>query len=141
LTSRLLDQGAGDMDADAIAEGLEGLGAEVSASSLRDMAVVDLRSLNDPGYLEPALGIRATILQAPTFPPDAMERERGRMLTALQAEEQSPGDIASKAFYRAVYSDHAYASHPLGTAESLEGLTRDQVESFHQEYYVARNAV
>ena len=141
LTSRLLGQGAGDMDADEIAERFEELGAQFSTESHRDMAVADLRSLSDPEYLGPALDTLATILQSPTFPPQALERERGRLLTALQAEEQSPADIASKAFFRAVYADHAYASHTLGTSESLQGLERGHMEEFHQRFYVARNAV
>lgn len=141
LTSRLLDQGAGDMDADAIAERLEGLGAQLGTESHRDMAVVNLRSLSEPEFLDPALDTLAAILRSPTFPPAAIERERGRMLTALQAEQQSPGDIAMKGFYRAVYADHAYGIHPPGSVESVQALSRADIERFHGRYYVARNAV
>ncbi len=141
LTNRLLDSGAGGLDADAIAEAFEDLGARFGAESHRDMALVTLRSLSAPAYLEPALDTLARILRAPTFPEDALERERNRLLTALQREEQSPGDLASNAFWRAVYRDHPYASHPLGTPESLAALTRDELAAYHGEYYVARNAV
>lgn len=141
LTSRLLDSGAGELDANAIAEAFEDLGARFSAESHRDMAVVNLRSLSDPDYLIPAVDTLALLLRAPTFPEDALERERGRLLTALQREEQSPGSLASNAFYRAVYRDHPYGSHPLGTPESLAGLARADVATHHRQYYVARNAV
>ncbi len=141
LTSRLLDSGAGDLDADAIADGFEGLGARFGTESHRDMAIVTLRSLSDSNYLDPAIDTLALILSAPTFPEDALERERGRLLTALQREEQSPGSLATNAFFRAVYRDHPYASHPLGTPESLAVLTRAQAEAHHRQYYVARNAV
>jgi len=141
LTSTLLDDGAGDLDADAIAAGFEDLGAQFSTDSLRDMGTVNLRSLSDPAHLDPALDLLSRILRAPTFPADAFERERKRMLTALQAQEQSPEDIADKAFFQAVYGDHPYASDPLGSAASLQALVRADVEQFHREYYVARNAV
>ncbi len=141
LTNRLLDSGAGAFDADAIAESFEDLGARFSAESHRDMALVTLRSLSAPAYLEPALDTLALMLRAPAFPEDALERERNRLLTALQREEQSPGDLASNAFWRAVYRDHPYASHPLGTPESLAALTRDDIKAHHARYYVARNAV
>lgn len=141
LTSALLDDGAGKLDADRIAERFEDLGAQFSTHSHRDTAVVSLRSLSDKQFLDPALETLALILRDPTFPADALERERRRLLVALQSEQQSPGDIASKAFYRAIYGDHPYASHPLGTPESLQALDRDDVRSHHRRYYVARNAV
>lgn len=141
LTSRLLDSGAGPLNADEIAESFEDLGARFSTESQRDMAVVSLRSLSDPGYLGPAIDTLALILRDPTFPDDALERERSRLLTVLQREQQSPGSLATNAFWRAIYRDHPYGSHPLGTPESLSGLTRADVAAYHREYYVARNAV
>ncbi len=141
LTNRLLDQGAAGMDADAIAERLEDLGAQLSAESLRDMAVINLRSLSEARYLDSALDTLAAIVRAPDFAPAALQRERGRLLTALQAEEQSPSDLASKAFFAAIYGDHPYASHPLGDSDSLRALTRADLEDFHGRFYVARNAV
>jgi zinc protease len=141
LTSTLLDDGAGDLDADAIATGFEDLGAQFSTNSLRDMGTVSLRSLSDPAHLDPALDLLSQVLRAPSFPADALERERKRMLTALQEQEQSPEDIADKAFFQAVYGEHPYASDPLGSTASLQALARADVEKFYREYYVARNAV
>jgi len=40
-----------------------------------------------------------------------------------------------------VFGNHPYASAPGGSEASLAGLKRDQVRGFHQNYYVARNAV
>lgn len=141
FTNLLLDQGAADLDADAIAERLEDLGAQLSAEAHRDMAVIELRSLSDARYLDSALDTLASIVRTPDFPPAALERERGRLLTALQAEEQSPSDIANKAFFSALYGDHPYASHPPGNSDSLRALTRADLQDFHQRFYVARNAV
>lgn len=141
LTSSLLDDGAGELDADAIAAGFENLGAQFGASSLRDMGSITLRSLSDPGHLNPALDLLALILRAPTFPADALERERNRMLIALRSQEQSPEDIADNAFFQTVYGDHPYAADPLGTPDSLQALDRSDLEDFYHRYYVARNAV
>ncbi len=141
LTSALLDQGAGDLDADAIASRLEDVGAQLSTSSHRDMAVVSLRSLSDETLLQPALDVMALILGKPVFPPDSIERERKRVLIALQGQSQSPGKIASKTFFEALYGDHPYASLTLGTEKSVKALTREDLIAHYQQYYVARNAV
>jgi zinc protease len=136
LTNALLGEGAGERDADAIAETFEGLGARFSSGAERDMATVSLRSLTDPALLDPALELFASVVAEPSFPADAIARVRGQMQVALQAEQQSPGDLASKAFYRAVYDDHPYGNPPNGTQESLATLTRDDVLTFFGRYYV-----
>lgn len=141
LTSALLDQGAGDLDADAIAARLEDVGAQLSTSSHRDMAIVSLRSLTDDTLLQPALDIMTLILGKPTFPAASIERERKRVLIALQGQSQSPGKIAGKAFFKALYGGHPYAVQPLGTEESVKALQRDDLIAHYQQYYVAENAV
>jgi zinc protease len=141
LTNALLDQGAGERDADAIAEGMEGLGAQLGNGSARDMAWLTLRSLNDPALLDPALDLFAAVLTRPRFSPADVARERQRLLVRLQHQEQRPGDLAERAFYRALYGDHPYASPEVGTPESVRGLGAEDLRSFFERHYVARNAV
>ncbi|HEY5790473.1 MAG TPA: pitrilysin family protein, partial [Gammaproteobacteria bacterium] len=141
LTSGLLGEGAGGYDADAIAGTFEGLGARFGAQADRDLASVSLRSLTDPQLLEPALELLATILAEPTFAAPDFGRELDRMKVALQAQKQSPGDLAEQAFYAALYGDHPYAAPPAGSEASLAALTRDDVAAFHRRHYVARNAL
>ncbi len=141
MTNALLDAGAGELDEEAIAEQLEGLGAQMSSTALRDMAMVSLRSLSESRYLDPATEIMAQVLSHPRFPEAVFQRERKRLLIALEGERQSPGAVAEKAFYRAIYGDHPYASPVNGTEESLQALQRDHLRAFHARYYVAANAV
>lgn len=141
FTNGLLSEGAGELDADQIAERFESVGAQVGASALRDMAVVNLRSLTEPKLLNQAVETLALVLRDPTFPENGLERERRRTLVALKAQQQSPEEIADKAFFTAMYGDHPYAHLPLGTEESVSAFKRDDAVEFHRNYYVARNAV
>jgi zinc protease len=141
LTHLLLDKGADGMSADVIAQRLEGVGARLSGDSLRDMALLRLRSLNDAKYLQPAVEVFAKLLAKPDFNPADLERERARMLVALQQSQQKPGTVAEKAFYAALYGEHPYATPPEGTADSLKALDRAALRAFYERYYVARNAV
>ena len=141
LTNALLEEGAGDWSADVIADRLDRVGARLSASSRRDSASVSLRSLVDPRYLQPAVETVARLLREPTFAPDAVDRVRQQMLSALQERAQSPGAIAQDAFFKALYGAHPYASPPDGTAGSLNALTRAEIQAFHRRYYTAANAV
>lgn len=141
LTSGMIEEGAGNLDANAIAERFDTLGAQFSAGSERDMALVSLRSLTEPTLIEPALQTFALLLSQPSFPADALERVRQQMLTALQHEEQNPGEIASRAFYTALFGEHPYGIPPSGTRESILAISRKDLRDFYQRYFVGRNAV
>ena len=141
LTNGMLEEGAGALDANTIAEQFDRLGANTSFDSLRDMATASLRSLNDEKLLTPAVETFALLLQKPSFPSAALERVRKQMLVGLRHESQSPGDLGSKAFFQALYGDHPYSSPSSGTMKSVLTLSREDIEAFHQRYYVGRNAV
>ena len=141
LTNNLVGEGTAQLDADAIAEAFDRVGAQFSNSSQRDMAILSLRTLTEAAMLEPAIETFSQILHQPSFPANNLERLRQQMLTALQSQRQRPGDVASRSFYHALYMNHPYGSHPHGTDESVLALQRQQVLDFHQRYYVADNAV
>lgn len=140
MTNALLRQGAAGLSADEIANGFERLGAEFGNSSERDMAILELRSLTDPKLLDPALDLFAKVIGRPTFPEDALERERARGLIGLQRDNQQPGVIAEKAFWRNLYQGHPYANNPLGTEESLRAISRADLAAHHARYYNGSNA-
>jgi len=141
MTSAMLTQGAGDWDADAVAERMEDVGASLSAASLRDMGVVTLRSLTQGPALETALTTLIQVLANPRFAVPDLERVRQNTLTALRQAEQDPASVGQKAFYKAIYGDHPYAADPAGTPQGVSALTRDDLLVFHGRYYSARNAV
>ncbi len=141
LTNALLPDGAGDWSADQIAERLESVGAEIDIGSGRDMAWVSVRTLTEPQALETAVETLATVVSAPRFQLADFERNREAMLVSLSQGEQSPGTVAGKAFFKALYGEHAYAGYRGGSRESLAALSTSEVKAFYQRYYVARNAL
>lgn len=141
LTNTLLDSGTAELSADAVAERLDEVGARLGSGALRDMAWLSLRSLSESQYLAPAIDTFTRLLNKPAFAADALERERQRMIISVKARKQSPDEIAELNFYQNLYGEHPYASPPGGEEDSLKAITRDDVQSFHDRYYVAANAV
>ena len=141
MTNAIMPEGAGKWNADQLAERIEDVGAELGNSAHRDMFVMSIRSLTEKELLDQAVSTLTTILNEPTFPKDAFERERKRVLVALEQQEQSPDAIAEKAFYQTLYADHPYANMPEGNKQSLEKLTTADLKKFYQQYIVASNAV
>lgn len=141
LTNALLNEGTERLSADDIASGFERLGAQFSNGAYRDMGLMSLRSLTASDKLEPALALFAQVLAKPSFPAKAVERVREQMLAGLQYRQQRPGSLASEAFWSALYPQHPYGILPDGQADSLQAISRADLQQFHQTYYAAGNAV
>ncbi len=141
LTSDMLLEGSADLDSKAVAEGFEDRGAEVGTSSLRDMAIVSLRSLSEKEYLEPVVELLAKVIADPKFPEKNLEREKARSLQSLDHSLQQPATVAKRRLYELLYGDHPYANHPSGTHESIQSIRRADLQNFYKQYYVASNMV
>lgn len=141
LTNGLLSEGANGMTAEQISVGFESLGAQFGNTAQRDMSMFSLRSLTEPKNLDPALKLLATIISKPDFPQAAFDRERNRLLLAIDQRKQQPDELADEAFYKAVFRDHPYASLPEGTEQTVKALTVNDLRHFYKQYLVANNAV
>jgi len=141
MTNGMLAEGAASDDAQVLAEKFEAVGAVFGNGALKDMAWLNLRSLRENKYLQPALINLKNILTYPEFPKVAYKRELERLKISVQGSKQSPGTVASQRFYAELYGDHPYSLPSEGTEESLKKLERKHLKAFYKKYYVAKNAV
>ena len=141
LTHSMLNAGTGELDADAVAEKFEDLGAQFGASVSLDRSSVSFRSLTDATLLAPALATFIDVVTKPSFPAKDFTRIKNQALIAIKDSSQRPGDMARRAFYKAIYNDHPYAYPSVGYKESIEAITLKDIKAFHQQYLVANNAL
>lgn len=141
FTNAMMAQGSAGMDTDAIAQAFEDIGANFSRGAMRDMAWFSLRTLSQPEYIVAALDTFAKVLWHPDFPNKDLERARKQVLLGLKAGEADPATIASKAWYKALYGDHPYASPVSGAQPTVEKFERQQLQDFYEKYYVAHNGL
>jgi zinc protease len=141
LTSALLDTGAGSWNADDIAQRFESVGAQFGSSISIDMASVSLRTLTDKPLFDKALETVQVILTQPTFNEADFQREKNRTLAGLKQQEESPAELASIAFYKALYGDHPYGHPASGEIATVSGFEAADLRGFYRKYYVAANAI
>ncbi len=141
LTNAMLDEGAANLDADAIADVFSSIGANYGSSSQRDMAVVSLRTLTEKKAFDTALNMFERVLTKPTFPEKSFHLIKNQLLTALQAEKQSPQNLATRTFFQTLYGQHPYSRMPAGDTQSVEKINLDDLKTFYKQFYVAKNAV
>lgn len=141
LTATLLENGAGNWNADAIAQRLEDVGAQFSAAASLDTTTVSMRTLTEPKLFNSALETMQTILSKPKFATADFKREQSRVLAGLKHLEESPAAQADIAFNKALYGDHPYAHMTDGDLKRVAQLTPAKLRQFYQQHYVAANAM
>ncbi len=129
LMTALLEEGAGEMDAQAFAAARDDLAASFRFRAYDDALSVSARFLSDTS--DAAAGLLYTVLTEPRFDPEAVERVRAQVLSGLRQDVQNPDTIASNAFAAAAFGDHPYGSSGDGTLESVAALTRDDLAEAH----------
>ena len=100
-----------------------------------------LRTLSSKRERTQALDLMATILQRPDFPAAALEREKARVIAALQEEDTQPGPIGQKAFQAALYGTHPYGLPGAGKTTTVSQLQQQDVRDFFRLHYVSESAV
>lgn len=141
LTANLLNEGAGKLNADQIAEAFDNVGAIYSSTATRDMAIFSLTALTDSKYLHPSLDTFVAILNSPTFPEDAFLRAQKQTLIAIQQNQQAPDVLAKNAFFAALYPNAPYGHPTIGTEISIKNLKKIDLQNFYKQYYVGKNAL
>lgn len=130
LMTALLEEGAGDLDAQAFAARTEELAARISFSSGRDSVSVSARFLTEDA--EAVIDHLRLALTEPRFDESAIERVRGQVLASLRRESLDPNTLASRAFARAAFGTHPYGRETNGTPETVAALDRSALLDAHQ---------
>lgn len=141
LTSHMLNLGAGGLSEEEISRRLADVGAQLGATIDPDRAGMSLRTLSSTRERSQALDLMAKILQQPDFPAMVLQREKARVIAALQEEDTQPGPIGQKAFQAAIYGSHPYALPGAGKVETVARLQRQDLLDFFRQHYVSESAV
>ncbi len=139
LTAQLLDEGTPTQSAADIAKTFETLGAQYNATAYRDMFTLDLRTLADARYHEPAVQQLLNLLKNADFPEDSIARIKQNADIGQQQQQESPAAVANIRFWRELYGQHPYAEPSTGTQPTIAHITRTQLQAFKQQFLVAKN--
>lgn len=129
LTYDMLDEGAGDMDALALADAIAALGTSVQVWSGREAGGLGLqllkRNLND------GVDLLALMVQKPRFENDDFERIKARHLSSLKSKAGNPRAVASDVFALTMYGEqHAYGWPSSGTEQTVAKLNARRAKKF-----------
>lgn len=127
LMSGLLEEGAGDMNAQDFLKAKEALATDISFDIGRDSLNVSARFLSE--NRDQALELLRAALIEPRFDADAVERVRTQVGSIIADNQRDPQSIAMARFNQLAFGDHPYGSAQEGTPESLAALSVDDLRT------------
>ena len=127
MTLGMLSKGTEKYSEKELAEELDAYAIRLGGSADMDGAAISAGCLKQ--YLERTVGILASVVREPTFPPEEFEKLRKQTRAALAISAAEPSAKASRELRRRLFGSHPYARTPTGEPKDLDGLTvADSIE-------------
>lgn len=139
FTTRMLTEGAGARDANALQGELAFLGAQLFATAGTDAFTI---SLNVPKRtLTEALDLLSDVVLRPTFKTADVRRQRDLRLASILQRRDNANVLAGLAFNQIVYpAGHPYHRASDGDSASTAALDSATVRGFYEQTFVPERA-
>ncbi|KKR35533.1 MAG: Peptidase, M16 family [Candidatus Magasanikbacteria bacterium GW2011_GWA2_40_10] len=122
-----------------ISRELDSLGAEYNAFTSKDFTGYYVRTgeIN----IEKAFDWLADIIFNSKFDAEEIAKEKGVIVEELRMYEDNPLMAVDTLFEKAAFGDHPLGWDVGGTPESVNGLSREDLWNYYQNYYLPSNMV
>ena len=139
LTGYLLARGGTkDKPAEALEERLAFLAAQLNSSIGDSQGSVSLNLLAKD--LDEGLGLLREVLTTPRFQDDKMALRKQQLLQAMKQRNDESEAIEGREYGFLAHGEKFWANH-YSTAASVAGITRADLEQFHQQWFHPDNFV
>ncbi len=138
-TAELMESGAGKLDALALAEAVDRLGASLSVSSGWDSTTAGVAGLSRD--LDALFAILGDVVLRPRFDPAEAKRAREETLAGIEQSKDEPQTLGGWSLAQALYPGHRYGLPHEGTAETVAKLDAARAREFHRRLFVPNDAI
>ncbi len=139
LTGWLLAHGgAGTNTAEQMEERLAFLAADLGADIGDTQGDVSLNLLSKD--LDEGLGILRDVIYAPGFQEDKIKLRKEQMLQEMKQRNDDSAGIEAREKVMLAFGENFWMNHH-STAASVEGITRDDIASFHHRWFLPESFV
>jgi zinc protease len=134
LTAGLMNEATTERTAEEISNELDKLGSSVSFSSGDTYTTMRVRTLTE--NLDATMAIAMERLLSPKFDEADFERDKANAIQGIKANKKEASVTASNLFNKLMYgTDNSTAFASIGTEETVDAITLDDVKAFYAEHY------
>ncbi|WP_232421814.1 M16 family metallopeptidase [Nocardioides sp. Iso805N] len=136
----LLFKGTAERTALDISVALDAVGGEFNAFTAKEYTCFHARVLDED--LELAVDIIGDMITSSLLADEDVEAERDVILDEIAMHDDDPDDVVHNLFAAQAWgADTPLGRGIAGTVESIEALTRDQIDAFYRAHYRPENIV
>ncbi|MFB7866858.1 MULTISPECIES: M16 family metallopeptidase [unclassified Streptomyces] len=129
----LLFKGTHKRSALDISAALDAVGGEMNAFTAKEFTCYYARVLDTD--LPLAIDVVCDMLTGSLILDSDVDAERGVILEEIAMTEDDPGDVVHDLFAQTMFGDTPLGRPVLGTVDTINALTRDQVARFYKKHY------
>ncbi len=133
LHEHMLFKGTPSRAVGEIARTVEASGGEINAWTSFDQTAYHVVLAADE--LETGLDVLSDAVRRSLFDAEELAREMEVVVEEINRAEDAPSRRLSRALFELAYREHTYRLPVLGTADSVRGMTRDDLVGFFNRYY------
>jgi len=130
FTASLATAGTKTRSKRQIAQAIEGIGGILESSSDSNTYHISVKVLKED--LDLALTILADLVQNAQFPQDELEKRRKETLLAIKKLDENWQSEVMRLFKQNYFQRSSYRNDRLGTPESVQSFSRDEVLAFYR---------
>jgi len=138
LTSLLIDEGAGNLNALQLDNEIELLGSVLKCSNSQDSSSVSMLTLSE--NFNRSLELFSLVVTSPLIEKDDFEREKKKQLTKIIQLQDDPEFIANSAFRKILFGKTPYESPIIGYYEEVENIELNDVKEFYRQTFTVNNS-
>lgn len=135
----MMDEGAGDMDAASFQEREQELAVKMDFNTSRDLVTCSFQTLT--ARKTEAFDLLQTVLTEPRFDEDATARVKGQILAGLKLDQNSPGQVASRAWSRLAFDGHPYGLPIKGSLETVPAIGAADLRTYADRVFARDNLI
>ena len=137
VIEHMLFKGTKKRNSRQIADDMAKIGGNVNAYTTKECTSYYTTTLAE--HLPAAIEIISDMINHSTFEEDALEKEKGVIIEEIDMYDDSPEDLVHEMLQQVIWEDHPLGFIISGTKENVLGMTREQIQEFMAEHYVAEN--
>ncbi|MEW5831218.1 MAG: pitrilysin family protein [Campylobacterota bacterium] len=139
LSAKMLNEGSLKRGSVGFADALDARAIGLSATAGNETFVIELGSLKEE--LDTGLSLLAEQLAEPNFTPKALEKVKTMTLSEIARKEADFDNVASNELKAVLFEGTPMALPNIGTKESIDAVTLEDVKGFVADHLVLSNAL
>ncbi len=139
FTAVMLTKGTKNRNSLEIAREVERMAGSLSGFSGYNSFGLTFTFLNQ--HFEEAFQLLEEVIRQPSFDKEEMEKRRKIILASIRQQDDDLGRLVFKLFRKTLYEKHPYGMDTLGTLDSIQRLTQNDLKEYYERVAVPDNMV